>query len=131
MGTKCPMSPNSSCFIEPHSSHRQFASSCATTNLSSTPSPTQTTNHPLVTLTILTNHTPPINSPYHPPTLHVNMGYQPYIFLNPFDHTHLGHFSPPILLVHIIGHDYTPQPTPISSTCLQPPLKVLYPSCRC
>jgi hypothetical protein len=76
----------------------------------------QTTNHPLITLPILTNHTPPTSAPYQPLTLHVNVGSQPYIFLNPFNHMLLGHFPLPSLLVLIVGHDYTPQPTPISST---------------
>jgi hypothetical protein len=56
------------------------------------------------------------------------MGSQLYTFLNPFDHAHLGHFSPPTLLVFIGGHDHTPQPTPIFSTCLQLPHKVLCPN---
>ncbi len=66
MGTKRPMSPNSSCFIEFCRFHHPFASSCTTTNLSSTSSPTQITNHPLITLLILTNHTTPTSSPYQP-----------------------------------------------------------------
>jgi hypothetical protein len=89
----------------------------------------QTTNHPLITLPILIKHTPPISAFYQPPTLHVNVGSQPYTFLNPFDHAHLGHFPPPILLVLAFGHDHTPQPTPISSTCPQPPPKILCPTC--
>jgi hypothetical protein len=129
MGTKCPMSPNSSHLIEPCSSHRPFTSSCTTTNLSSTSSPMQTTNHPLVTPPILTNHTPPTSSPYQPLTLHVNIGSQPYIFPNPFDHTQLGHFPPPILLVPTVGHDHTSQPIPIFSTCFQPPPQILCPTC--
>jgi hypothetical protein len=74
----------------------------------------QTTNHPLVTPLILTNHTLPTSAPYQPPTLHVNEGSQPYIFPNPIDHAQLKYFPPPTLLVHTIGHDHTPQPTPIS-----------------
>ncbi len=54
--------PNSSHLIEPHNSHRPFASSCITTNLFSTSSQIQTTNHPLITLLILTNHTPPTSA---------------------------------------------------------------------
>jgi hypothetical protein len=69
--------------------------------------PMQTTNHPLVTLLILTNHTPPIHSPYQPPTLHVNVGSQPYIFPNPLNHAQLGHFPPPTLLIPTIGYDHT------------------------
>jgi hypothetical protein len=108
MGTKCPMSPNSSSFIEPHSSHRPFISSCAPTNLSSTLSPMQNRNHSLFTPPIPTNHTPPTNSPYQPQAFHVNVGSQPYTFPNPFNHVQLGHFSPPTLLVPTIGHDHTP-----------------------
>jgi hypothetical protein len=59
MGTKRPMSPNSSHFIEPHNFDHPFTSSCTTTNLSSTSSPMRTTNHTLITSLILTNHTPP------------------------------------------------------------------------
>jgi hypothetical protein len=128
MGTKRPMSPNSSYFIKPHSSHPPFASSRDTTSLSSTSSPMQTTNHPVVTLLILTNHTPPTSAPYQPLTLHVNERSQFYTFPNPFDHPQLGHFPLPILLVPTIGLDHTPQPTPISSTRLQPPLKVSCPT---
>jgi len=77
----------------------------------------QATNHPLVTLPILTNHTLHIIAPYQPPTLPMNEGSQPYTFPNPIDHAQLGHFSPPTFLVPIVGIDHTPQPTPISSTC--------------
>ncbi len=111
MGTNRPMSPNSSHHIELRSSHPPFISSCATTNLSSTSSPMQTINHPLVNPPILTNHTPPTSSPYQPPTLHVNVGSQPYTFPNPFDHAQFKHFSFPILLVPIVSHDHTSQPT--------------------
>jgi hypothetical protein len=93
------MSPNSSHLIESHSFHCPFPLSCATTDLSSTSSLTQTINHPLVTPLILTNHTPPTSSPYQPLTLHVNVGSQPYIFPNPFNHAQLRHFSLPTLLV--------------------------------
>jgi hypothetical protein len=55
----------------------------------------------------------------------VNVGSQPYIFTNPLDHAHLRHFSPPILLVPIVGHDHTPQPTLISLTRPQPPPKIM------
>jgi hypothetical protein len=61
----------------------------------------------------------------------VNVGPQPYSFPNPFDHAQLGHFSLPILLVLTIGHDHTPQPTPIFSTHSQPPPKVFSPTCGC
>jgi hypothetical protein len=129
MGTKRPMSPNSSHLIEPCSSHHPFSSSCTTTNLPSTSSPMQITNHPLITLLILTNHTPPTSAPYQPPTFHVNERSQLY-FPNPFNHAQLKHFPPPILLVPTIGHVHSPQPTPIFSTCLQPPLEVLCPTCE-
>ncbi len=106
-------SPNSSCLIKPHSFHRPFVSSCTTANLSCTSSPTQTTNHPLITLPILINHTPPINSTYWPLALCVNVGPRIYTFLNPFDHAQVRHFPPPILLVPTVGHHQTPEPTSI------------------
>jgi hypothetical protein len=96
MGTKRPMSPNSSHFIEPHISHHPFALSCTTTDLSSTSSPMQTIIHPLVTPLILTNHTPPISSPYQPLTLCVNVGSQPYTFPNPLNHAQLQLFAFPL-----------------------------------
>ncbi len=61
--------PSSSCPIKPCPSHHSFVLSCATTYLHSTLSPMQTTHLPLVAPPILTNHTPPANSPYRPPTL--------------------------------------------------------------
>jgi hypothetical protein len=131
MGTKHPMSPNSSHLIKLCSSHHPFTLSCATTNLSSTSSPMQTINHPLITLLILTNHTPPFNSPYQPLAFHVNVGSQLYTFPNPLDHAQLRHFLPLTLLVFTNGHDHTPKPTPISLTNLQPPPKVLCPTCGC
>jgi len=66
------------------------------TNLSSTSSPMQTINHPLVTPLILTNHTPPFSSPYQSLALHVNVGSQLYTFPNPFDHAQLKHFPFPL-----------------------------------
>jgi hypothetical protein len=90
----------------------------------------QTTNHPLITPLILTNHTPPISAPYQPATLHVNERSQFYTFPNPFDHAQLGHFPPPILLVLTNGFDHNPQSPPIFSTRLQPPLKVSCPTCE-
>jgi hypothetical protein len=69
---------NSFYFIEHHSSHCPFTSSCNTTSLFFTSSPMQTINHPLVTPLILTKHTPPTSAPYQPPTFHVNEGSQPY-----------------------------------------------------
>jgi hypothetical protein len=112
MATKHPMSPNSFHFIKPRNSHCPFASSCSTTNLSSTSSPMQTTNHPLVTLLILINHTPPTSAPYQPLTLHVKEGSKPYTFLNPLNHAQLRHFPPPTVLVPIIGLDHTPNLPP-------------------
>jgi len=105
--------PSPICFIMRH------------TNLSSTSSPMQTINHPLVTPPILTNHTPPFSSPYHSLTLCVNVGSQLYIFPNPFDHAQLRHFSLPTILVPTYDHDHTP----LSSTSFQPPPKVLCPTC--
>jgi hypothetical protein len=107
MGTKHPMSPNSSHFIEFRNSHCPFTSSCGTTDLSSTSSPMQATNHPLVTPLIPTNHTLSTSTPYQPSTLPVNERPQPYTFPNPFDHAQLGHFPPSTLLVSIIGLDHT------------------------
>jgi hypothetical protein len=107
MGTKRLMAPNSSHLIKPCSFHRPFTSSFVTTNLSSTSPPSKTTNHPLVTTLILKNHTPPINSPYQPPTLHVNVS-QPYTFSNPLNHAQLWHFPPPILLAMIISPNLPP-----------------------
>ncbi len=56
---------------------------------------------------------------------------QLYTFLNPFNHAQLGHLPPPTLLVPLVGHDHTPQPTLISSTCLQLPPKLLCPTYGC
>jgi hypothetical protein len=108
MGTKRPMSPNSSHSIEPCSSHRPFTSSCVTTDLSSALSPCKPQTTLLITPPIPTNHTPPTNSPYQPLALHVNVGSQPYTFPNSFNHAPLGHFSLHTLLVLTIGHDHTP-----------------------
>jgi hypothetical protein len=95
MGTKHPMSPNSSRLIKLYNSHCPFASSCSNIDIFSISFPMQTTNHPLVTLLILTNHAPTTSAPYQPPTLHVNEGSQPYTFLNPLDHVQLEHSPPP------------------------------------
>jgi hypothetical protein len=131
MGTKHPMFPNSSHFIKPHSSHHPFASLCATTDLSSTSSPMQTPNHSLITLPILTNRTPPTSAPlptsnpsceWKVPTLH---------FPKPLQSCTTRTFSPS----HSIGPyswSWSYPPTyPFSSTRLQPPLKILCPTCRC
>jgi hypothetical protein len=48
-------------------SQHPFVSLGGSTDLSSTSSPMQTTNHPLVTPLFLTNHAPPTSAPYHPP----------------------------------------------------------------
>jgi hypothetical protein len=88
MGTKCPMSPSSSCLIKPHNSHCPFVLSCNITY----PFPMQTMHCPLVTPPILTNHTPPITSPYWPLDLHQNAEPQPYTFLNSLGHAHVRPF---------------------------------------
>jgi len=130
MGIKHPMSFSSSCPIKPHPSHCPFVLSCATTNLVSTSSPMQTMHFPLIPPPILTNHTPPISSLYQPPTLCVNVKPQPYTFPNPLDHAHVRPFPLSTLLAPL----YTwsdPQPTLISSTCLQLPPKVFCFTCWC
>jgi len=48
------------------------------------------------------------SSPYRPPTLHVNMGPQPYTFSNPFGHAHVEPFPPSIILALPIAHNQTP-----------------------
>jgi hypothetical protein len=90
----------------------------------------QTMHRPLVPLPILTNHTPPISSPYWLPTLHVNVGSKPYTFPHRFDHAHVHFFPPSILPTPLIAHDQTPQPT-LFSTRLQPPPKIYFPICWC
>ncbi len=129
MVTNHPMSTNSSCFIKLHNLHCPFASSCATMDLSSISSPMQTINHPLVTLLILTNNTPPTSAPYQSPNFHANVGSQSYTFSNPFDHAQLRHSPPLTLLVPIVGHDHTLQPTPIFLIHFQLSLKLLCPTC--
>jgi hypothetical protein len=52
----------------------------------------QITNQLLIIPPILTNHTPPISSPYWPPTLCVNVGLQFYTLPNPINHAQLGYF---------------------------------------
>jgi hypothetical protein len=128
MRTKRHMSSSSSCFIELHSSHRPFVLSCITIDLSSTSSPMQTTNHPLVPLPIVTNHTPHINSLYRPLAFCVNVGPWPYTFQGPLDHAQVGPFPPSTISTPIVPHDRTPQPSPISSTYSQLPLKVFCPT---
>jgi hypothetical protein len=129
VGTKCPMSPSSSCPIEPCLSHCPFALLCATTYLVFAPSPMQTMHLPLVPFPILTNHTPPTNSPYQPLAFCVNVKPQSYTFSNPFDHAHVRPFPLSTLLTLLVAHDQTPQPTFISLTCLQFPLKIFCPTC--
>jgi len=117
MGTKRFMSLSSLCFIEPHSSHRPFALSCAIIDLFSTSFPMQTTNYkpPIISLHLI-NHTPPIVLFLF--VLHVNVGLQPYNFPNPFDHVRVGPFPPSILSIPIVAHDQTCQPTPFPQhTC--------------
>ncbi len=53
---------------------------------------------------------------YQPLVLHVNVGLQPYIFSNLFDHVRVGPFPPSILSAPIVVCDQSPQPTPISLT---------------
>jgi len=128
MGTKRFMSLNLSCFIEPCSYHHPIVLSYATIDLVSTPSPMQTTHHPLIPLPIQTNHTPFISFFYRPLILCGNVGPQPYILKNPFDHAHVGPFPPSTILAPLVAHDQTSQPTPISSTYSQPPPKIFYPT---
>jgi hypothetical protein len=125
MGTKCPMSPSSSCLIEPRSSHCPFVLSHTTITPFSTPFPMQTTHHPPTPHTILTNQVSPISSPYQSPTLRVNVKPQTNIFPIPLNDAHVGPFSSSILLALIVDRDQTPQPTPIFSTCLKPPCEEL------
>ncbi len=113
MGTKCPMSLDSSCFIEPCNSHRPFVLSHINTTLFSTPFLMQITHHPPTPHTISTNHTPPTNSPYQPSTLCVNVKPQ-LIFSIPLNNAHVRPFPPSILSTLIVAHDQTPQSTPSS-----------------
>jgi hypothetical protein len=118
MATKHPMSFNSSCFIEFHSSHRLFVFIMH----NHWPS-----FHPISHV----NHAPPINSPfdsnkphthisspYWPPILCVNMEPWPYIFSNPFDHAHLEPFPLPL---------YWPFQLPI----IKPPNLFIFPQHVC
>jgi hypothetical protein len=65
-------------------------------DLFSTPFPMQTTNHTLVPLPVITNHTPPINSPYQPQAFCVNVGPQLHAFPNPLNHAQVGPFPLPL-----------------------------------
>ncbi len=111
------MSPSSSCPIDLCHSHFPFALSCAITNLVSTPSPMQTTQHPLVPLPILTNHTPFTSSPYWLLTLCVNVGPELYIFPNLFYHAHVGPFLPSTLPTPPVAHDQTPNLCSSQNVC--------------
>jgi hypothetical protein len=88
-------------------------------------------NHkpPTSSPTNLTNHTPLTNCPYQPLALHVNVGSQPHTFPNPLNHAQVTPFPPSIILVPIIAHNQTPQPTFTSSTHLQPLSKVSCSTC--
>ncbi len=59
----------------------------------------------------------------------MNVGPQPYIFPNTFDHPQVGNFPLSILFTPIVAHDQTPQPTPIFSIYSQLPLKIFCPVC--
>jgi hypothetical protein len=131
MGTKHLVPTNSSCPIKPCPSPHSFVLSCAIANLVYTPSPMQTMHLPLVAPPILRIHTPPISSPYKPLALCVNVRLQPHTFPNPLDHTHVGPFPPSTLPAPQVAHDQTPQPTLISSMCLQFPPQVSCPTCWC
>ncbi len=48
-------------------------------------------------------------------------------FPNPLDYAQLRHFSPPTLMVLTVGHDHTPQPTPMFSSTLNLHLKYYAP----
>jgi hypothetical protein len=131
MGTKCPMSLDSLCFIKPCNSHHPFVLSHTNTTPLSTPLLMQTTHHPPTPHTILTNYAPPINSHYQPPTFCVNVNPQPNIFSIPLNNAHIRPFPPSILLAPIVAHDQTPQSTPTLPTQLQPPPKPSCPTCGC
>jgi len=129
MGTKRPMSFGLSCLIKLHSSQHPFTLSCATTNHPLVPPFIQTVNHLLVSPPNLTNYTPLTNFPYRPLALHVNVGSQPHTFPNPLNHAQVRPFPPSIILVPIVAHNQTPQPTFTSSTHSQPPSKVSCSTC--
>jgi hypothetical protein len=67
-----------------------------------------TTNYPIVPPPIPINHAPPISSLYRPPIPSFECQTQPYIFLNPLDHAHVGPFPLSTLSTPIIAHDQTP-----------------------
>ncbi len=56
----------------------------------------------------------------------MNVGSQPYTFPKLFDHAQLGHLSPPILFVPIVGHDHTPNLPPSFQHVLNFHLKSKY-----
>jgi hypothetical protein len=121
MGTKRPMASNSFHLIKPHNFHHPFASSYSTTDLSSTSCPMPSTNHPLVTPLILTNHTPPTSAPYQPPNLHVKATLH---FPQTPANVKLKHFPLPLSWSLKLALIIPPQPNPISSTHFQPSPKV-------
>jgi len=106
-GTKCPMSSSSSNHIEPHNFYHPFVLIYVVIDMFFTPFLMQTANHPLIPPPILTNHTPLSSSHYQLPTLHVNVGPQPYTFPNLFDHAQ-GPFPPFTLSTLTVTHDQTP-----------------------
>jgi hypothetical protein len=130
VGIKHPiLSLNLSCLIKLCSSHHSFALSCATIDLFFTPFSIQPINHSLFPPFILTNHTSPTNSPYQPPTLHVNVEPQPHTFPNPLNHSQVGPFPLSNHLTPIVTHNQTPQLTFIFSIVSQPSSKVFCPTC--
>jgi hypothetical protein len=78
MGTKRLMSSSLSNLVECRNSHRPFTLSCAIIDPSSTPSPMQIMNHPLVPPPIVINFALPISSLYWPLALRVNVGLAPF-----------------------------------------------------
>ncbi len=77
---------------------------------------------------ILTNHTPPTKSHYWPPTLNVNVEFQPNTFPIILNNTLVEPSSPSTLSTRIVAHDQTTQPTPILPTCLHLLLRIFYPT---
>jgi len=128
MGTKCPMPPSSSCFIEPRNSHCPFSLSYTTITPFPTPLHMQTTHHPPTPHTISTNHTPPTISSYQPLTLRMNVKPQPDTFPIPLNNTHVEPSPLSTLSTPLVAHDQTPQPTPILLTHLQPSCKAFCPT---
>jgi hypothetical protein len=65
----------------------------------------QTMHHPPTPHTILTTHTPPINSPYQPLAFCANVEPQHNILIIPLNNAHVGPFFLHILLTPIVAHD--------------------------